>query len=47
MDVNQAREAGLYFLSLTLIEFGARAELGPGEVKLQLAFVHSLFCIKG
>lgn len=46
MDVNQAREAGLYFLSLTLTEFGAKANFGPGEVKLQLAFV-TLFCIKG
>lgn len=32
-----------FILSVTDTEFGARAELGPGEVKLQLAFVHTLF----
>lgn len=47
MDVKQGGEVGLYFLSLTHIELGARAELGPGEVRLQLAFVHPLFWIQG
>lgn len=48
MYVNQGREAGLYFLSSTRTELGPRAQLGPGEVKLQLAFVLPLpFCIRG
>ena len=38
MAINQGREM-VYTLSLTHTEFGAQAQLGTGEVELQLDFV--------
>lgn len=38
MDINQGRET-VYTLSSTHTEFGAQAQLGTGEVELQLTFV--------
>ena len=40
-------EKRVYTLSLTHTALAARAERGPGEVKLQLAFVCPRFCGEG